>query len=183
MDHLHVTDEKTLQELIKHLMNGINIFALIYMNGCSPCNKTKPEWDKIENKWPNTVITKIDKDVIENKTDKDKFNLDIVDGFPTIIHYNKNNKRKYKGKDRFVEDFEKWITESLAADNNKDDKDVKDAKDVKDVKDTKNVKDVKDVTKPTKIFNTFKNWGKGGGKRKSRRNKRKRTNRKRSRSK
>ena len=105
---LNVTNEKTLQELTKHLTKGVNIFVLIYMNGCDPCNETKPEWAKINNKWRNTIVSQIDKDVLENKSNEEKFHLKDVVGFPTIRHYNRKGKKDYSGE-RNVNAFEKWI--------------------------------------------------------------------------
>ena len=105
---LNVTNEKALQELTKHLTKGVNIFVLIYMNGCGPCNATKPEWAKINNKWRNTIVSQIDKDVLENKSNEDKFHLKDVAGFPTIRHYNRKGKKDYSGE-RNVNAFEKWI--------------------------------------------------------------------------
>ena len=114
---LNVSDEKSLQELIKHVTNGLNVFVLIYMNGCGPCNQTKPEWAQIDNKWQNTVISQIDKDVIHNKTPKDKFHLKDVLGFPTIRHYDKKGKRgEFKGN-RDKKSFEEWIEKSLSSSN------------------------------------------------------------------
>jgi hypothetical protein len=114
---LNVSDEKSLQELIKHVTNGLNVFVLIYMNGCGPCNATKPEWAKIDNKWPNTVISQIDKDVINNKTNKDTFHLKDILGFPTIRHYDSKGKRgEFKGN-RDKKSFEEWIEKSLASSN------------------------------------------------------------------
>ena len=112
-----VSDEKSLQELINHVTKGLNVFVLIYMNGCGPCNATKPEWAKIDNKWANTVISQIDKDVIKDKPTTDIFHLKDILGFPTIRHYNSSGKKgEYKGK-RDKKGFEEWIEKSLASSN------------------------------------------------------------------
>lgn len=105
---IDVKDEKSLQEILKQISNGSNAFVLIYMNGCSHCETTKPEWAKINKKQKNVIICQIDKDILENKTENDKINLRSVRGFPTIIHYSKKGKTDYQGK-RNVADFEKWI--------------------------------------------------------------------------
>jgi hypothetical protein len=51
MVFLNINDEDG--EKIKELTNIYNspakIFMLIYMDGCGPCNETKPEWKKLEN--------------------------------------------------------------------------------------------------------------------------------------
>lgn len=113
MNFLDVTNENSLQQLTKHLMNGVNVFVLIYMNGCGPCNATKPHWHNLKKKkWNNTIVSQIDKDLLEKKTDKDKFHLKDVSGFPTIRHYSKEGKKDYKGE-RNSKSFEDWITSSL----------------------------------------------------------------------
>ena len=43
------TGETPIQTLNRFIRTGKNIFALIYMEGCGPCNATRPEWKKIGN--------------------------------------------------------------------------------------------------------------------------------------
>ena len=65
MEFLDVKDDKTLEKLKKHHEDGINVFVLIYMNGCGPCEKTKPEWLELKDKkWDNCIVSQIDKDVL-----------------------------------------------------------------------------------------------------------------------
>ena len=121
MNFLDVTNENSLQELTKHLLNGVNVFVLIYMNGCGPCNETKPKWQKLKDKkCNNAIISQIDKDILTHKTEKDKFHLKDVNGFPTIRHYSKDGKKEYSGE-RDEDSFEKWINNSLK-DSDKTDK-------------------------------------------------------------
>lgn len=160
MNFLDVTNENSLQQLTKHLLNGINVFVLIYMNGCGPCNATKPKWQKLKGKkWNNAIISQIDKDILSNKTEKDKFHLKDVKGFPTIRHYSKDGKKEYNGE-RDENSFEEWINSSLKESEKKMDKIDK--------------TDKTDKTKPNTIYNKhFLKFSKKtrrakGGRRKSR---------------
>jgi thioredoxin-like negative regulator of GroEL len=107
MNFLDVNDEKSLQELIKHYQDGTNIFVLIYMNGCGPCEETKPEWIRLKNKkWGNTIICQINQDVLPKSG---IFNINDITGFPTIRHYLNNSKtHDYQGE-RTAVAFENWI--------------------------------------------------------------------------
>ena len=40
--------ETPIQTLNKFITSGKNVFALIYMEGCGPCNATRPEWQKLK---------------------------------------------------------------------------------------------------------------------------------------
>lgn len=122
MNFLDVTNENSLQQLTKHLLNGVNVFVLIYMNGCGPCNATKPKWQKLKGKkWNNAIISQIDKDILTHKTEKEKFHLKDVKGFPTIRHYSKDGKKEYNGE-RDEKSFEEWINNSLKDSDKKTDK-------------------------------------------------------------
>ena len=42
--------EKLVEDLYNNTGNKDNkIFLLIFMEGCGPCNETRPEWSKLEN--------------------------------------------------------------------------------------------------------------------------------------
>ena len=90
---------------------------LIYMNGCGPCNATKPEWSKLENVLhkhkhnEQLVIVDVDKDILP-KIKLDNFAEPM--GFPTIVHIHKKKQEAYEDtpgfeKDRTVDSFVKWI--------------------------------------------------------------------------
>ena len=112
MDFLDVKNNETLQQLKKHHEDGINVFVLIYMNGCGPCEKTKPEWLELKNKkWDNSVVAQIDKDVLP---DKGLFSLEKISGFPTIRHYLNGKEKDYNEDKRSTQMFEKWINTQLA---------------------------------------------------------------------
>lgn len=111
MSFLDVTSKNQLQELDSQHKMGKNIFVLIYMNGCGPCNETKPEWKKLENQFRDIIVAQIDKDTLPPSDSNETFCLD-VDGFPTIRNYNGRKKIEYNSH-RKVEHFKKWIKKQI----------------------------------------------------------------------
>ena len=47
-DEKNETGETPIAIFNKFIKDGKHIFALIYMEGCGPCNATRPEWKKLE---------------------------------------------------------------------------------------------------------------------------------------
>lgn len=94
-------------------------FLLIFMEGCGPCNATRPEWSKLKNvlspiflKKNNIVIASIDHELTDKLT-----NLKTKpSGFPTMRfiteagdiseNYEDSNIEK---KDRTIDSFVEWI--------------------------------------------------------------------------
>ena len=110
---------KNVHLIDKHIEQGKDAFILVYMEGCGPCNATRPEWNKIKshpafhnkNKYNNTLIVDVDKNVSPSL----KYIGDI-DGFPTMkyISNNGNTVEKYEDaalskKDRSLDSFVEWI--------------------------------------------------------------------------
>jgi len=94
-------------------------FLLIFMEGCGPCNATRPEWTKIKNvlsphflKRKDIVIAAIDNELADNlKNLKTK-----PTGFPTMrfITDSGNTSENYEDsnimkKDRTIDSFIEWI--------------------------------------------------------------------------
>ena len=115
---IHATTEAGANEVNKHVESGKDVFMLIYMEGCGPCNATRPEWKKLENalkhqykKNNRLVIATIDSKVVSSL----KHAGDIV-GFPTIIYLSQNGKKlepfeasSIKDKQRNVDCFVNWV--------------------------------------------------------------------------
>ena len=107
---------------------NIKVFLLIFMEGCGPCNATRPEWSKIKNvlssnflKNNNIAVAAIDHELADKLT-----NLKIKPtGFPTmrfitnggIISENYEDSN-IQNKDRTIDSFVEWI-------HSKTDKDLK----------------------------------------------------------
>jgi hypothetical protein len=109
-----------VKELDHHLANKNNkTFILFYMEGCGPCNATRPEWKKIKNvlnkdflNRNDIVIVSIDHQLAEglkNVTSKPS-------GFPTMRFMTNSGKdvENYEdstidNKDRTIDSFIEWI--------------------------------------------------------------------------
>ena len=113
--------ETPIQTLNKFITSGKNIFALIYMEGCGPCNATRPEWEKIKHvlkkdvkSGNNFLVVDIDKDLLSKVK-----NIGIPPrGFPTIRFISNNGKisedfedckLSEEYKNRTIDSFVKWI--------------------------------------------------------------------------
>lgn len=116
------SDSEKIKEF-KKLFESKNVhhFVLVYMDGCGPCNETKPEWHKLENvlnKYandPTISIVSINKDVLE------KMNLSGLpnpSAFPTIVHIKDKKTENYEDAkdletDRTIDSFTKWIEQKV----------------------------------------------------------------------
>jgi len=107
-----------LEQLNKYLSNKNNkSFVLIFMEGCGPCNETRPEWSKLKNILSKSNNNKtigvfsIDKDLV-SKVSK----LKEPTSFPTMryITDSGNKVENYEDsdiskKDRTIDSFIEWI--------------------------------------------------------------------------
>jgi thiol-disulfide isomerase/thioredoxin len=108
-----------IEKLNKHLNSkDDNIFILYFMEGCGPCNATRPEWSKLKNVLSNDflkkndiVIVSIDKDLAEKLTVGKEPN-----SFPTMKYMKNKGKinENYEDsnisiKDRSIDSFVEWI--------------------------------------------------------------------------
>jgi len=109
-----------IDKLNKHLTHKDDkIFILFYMEGCGPCNATRPEWSKLNNVLSNNflnrddiVIVSIDKDLVSKLKNIGK----EPNSFPTIRYITKEGKvnENYEDsniskKDRTIDSFVEWI--------------------------------------------------------------------------
>ena len=111
MKFVHIDKNNTdyINELIQ---SKKDIFLLIYMEGCGPCNKVRPEWKKIENifnnkknKNPNIVIADVE------TANMSKIHLtSMPDSFPTIKYISNGGKTEENyEKERDVTSLMEWI--------------------------------------------------------------------------
>lgn len=108
-----------------YIEDGKHAFVLIYMEGCGPCNATRPEWQKLKNilekksiykNNPNLLIADIDQECLKNIK-----HLPVQPvGFPTMLYLNKKNKlhenyedSSLKEKNRSVDSFMEWINSKM----------------------------------------------------------------------
>ena len=94
---IHVKDAASAAKLNKHLDSGHHVFALIYMEGCGPCNAARPEWGKLKRT--------LGQQYKRNKS---------PNAFPTIIYISPNKIENFENssindKSRNVDCFMNWI--------------------------------------------------------------------------
>ena len=124
--HKYISKNKKDKSYLERNLKNKNVFILIYMEGCGPCNEVRPEWSKLKNVLnknnnnENFVILDIDKDIVENINYLPKPN-----SFPTIKYINnkENIMENYEdsnilNKDRSIDSLVEWI-------NSKTTKDIK----------------------------------------------------------
>jgi len=109
-----------IKELDTSLGNkNIKTFLLIFMEGCGPCNATRPEWSKIKNVLSRDFLKRTDIVIaaIDNQLAEKLVNLKTKPtGFPTMrfITDGGNSSENYEDsniikKDRTIDSFIEWI--------------------------------------------------------------------------
>ena len=116
MKVLHIN--KNNVDVIKHqIQHAKHVFLLIYMDGCGPCMRVRPEWSKIENilrssknqKYTDVVLIDIEKDHINDITFKTK-----IKGFPTMKYIsNKGANEENYEEARDVTSLMSWINSKV----------------------------------------------------------------------
>ena len=114
MKILHINNDNGIKELNGDIKNGKNVYLLIYMEGCMPCNMVRPEWQKLESAFAknkntlhkDTVIADVEK---ENMSELKLKHMPM--GFPSIRMISDNVEDDYTN-DRSAEAFVSWIDET-----------------------------------------------------------------------
>jgi hypothetical protein len=128
MKILHINNKTDIDHINNLINSGKDVFILIYMEGCGPCNAVRPEWTKLENilksktgnKYNNVVIAKVESDHL----DKIKLNS-VPEGFPTIKHIsNKGHKEEDFNKERTVTALMEWVNSHTSSTNHRGSKRV-----------------------------------------------------------
>jgi hypothetical protein len=115
---LHINSEEDASKIDEIIQQGNDVFILVYMEGCGPCNATRPEWKKIESalkdqyaKNDKLIVVDVNKDFLSNIK-----NIGEVDGFPTMKYIGNHGKTiesyensSVKKKNRSVSSFINWI--------------------------------------------------------------------------
>ena len=115
MEFLHINPSTKNSHIFDKMVNdGKNVFVLIYMEGCGPCNQTRPEWTKIKNilgqpqqkiKYPGVVVADVDQSECSNIK-----HISGLSGFPTMRYISsKGNVVENYENDRSIDGFIKWI--------------------------------------------------------------------------
>ena len=118
MTFLHIYTKNNTNKLDKFIEDNKKIFLLIYMEGCGPCNKVRPEWKKIKNVLQkdstnnDIAIVDINKELL--KYVKNLKNFKPV-GFPTIIYITNHGKKiqQYDEDKSFEDKYDKRTIDSF----------------------------------------------------------------------
>jgi thiol-disulfide isomerase/thioredoxin len=119
--HIHDmdADKSKVAKVKADIQAGKHVFMLIYMQGCGPCNATRPEWAKIEAEAKkhtgladDIVIVDVDKDCVPALSGV--IEADSIAGFPTLRYINGAFTENYENssvesKDRTTNSFIEWI--------------------------------------------------------------------------
>jgi hypothetical protein len=129
--------------------NNSKIFILFYMEGCGPCNATRPEWSKLKNVLSNDIlnddkiaIVSIDQELsgkLKNlKSEPNSFPTMrfITDAGENVENYEDSNISK---KDRTIDSFVEWINSKIIDKNLKKNKKTR-HKNMKGGKKTRKIK-------------------------------------------
>jgi hypothetical protein len=111
---------KHIEDLNNYMKNRTNqVFILFYMEGCGPCNATRPEWHKMRNVLSDDFLNRKDIQIVSiDKDYADK--LECVKsqpvGFPTMRYMIDGGEisENYEDssistKDRTIDSFIEWI--------------------------------------------------------------------------
>jgi hypothetical protein len=122
MHILHINSEKDSSKIDEMIKDGKDVFIIVYMEGCGPCNATRPEWGKLESALKDQYSTNeklavidVNKDYISNIK-----HIGSVDGFPTMKYIGTYGKiiepyeeSSIKKKDRSINSFINWIESKI----------------------------------------------------------------------
>lgn len=126
MKILHIDPNNNNTKMFNdYVEQGKHIFVLFYLEGCGPCNATRPEWKKIENalkdkygKNESLVIADVDQELLKEI----KYLTTQPKGFPTIRYISNKGKTSedyedspdVKEKDRKIDSFVEWINSKMS---------------------------------------------------------------------
>jgi thiol-disulfide isomerase/thioredoxin len=123
----------------------VQIFIMFYMEGCGPCNSTRPEWSKLKNVLKNTknnnniVIVDMDQ-VLSNKLK----GIKQPNAFPTMRYITNSGMEvenyedsSITNKDRTIDSFVEWINVKTKDNNIKGGKKTINNKMVKNINKTR----------------------------------------------
>jgi len=111
-------DETKIKNVNDHIDNGHHAYIFVFMDGCGPCNNTKPNWSNFAKKY-KSANANTDKNIMIVRINKDLFG-DLKGaggepgGFPTLRHISNKTSSEYEKQmgdkaDRSTESFNNWV--------------------------------------------------------------------------
>lgn len=122
MHFLHIDSIKDVHKIDKAIKQGKDVFVLVYMLDCGPCEATRPEWEKMESALnmmhsanDQVYVIDVNQEFLPNIK-----HLGPIEGFPSMQYVgNKGNTREMYDnspvhvKDRSVSSFMSWVEGKL----------------------------------------------------------------------
>jgi hypothetical protein len=117
--HIGKHQGNKIKEVNQCISSGYDVFVLVYLEGCGPCNATRPEWSKLEatlsSQYANKKIAIVD---VDSELYKGIHGIGSVEGFPSIkyIKYNKTQTFDNSGikcSNRTIDCFVQWIEHKI----------------------------------------------------------------------
>ena len=107
-------DKNNTDYFNKLIQHEKDIFLLVYMDGCGPCNEVRPEWKKIENIFTNNKNKNKNKNIVVANVESANMNnirlSNMPDSFPTIKYISNGGKiEEDYDKGRDVNSLIEWI--------------------------------------------------------------------------
>lgn len=122
MKVFHVTTPEEARGLNAWFDQGHAAFVLVYMEGCGPCNATRPEWKKMEQSvhthFPEesrVAIADVNKDMLPHVP-----KITGVSGFPSLQFIHSSRPAEHyehshvQHKNRSADSFVEWVESKLA---------------------------------------------------------------------
>jgi len=112
-------NKEDVDDLIK---NKKHVFVLVYMEGCGPCNATRPEWAKMCSALKHQYANNKDIAIIDMNKDNlsSVKHIGSVEGFPTMKYITNRGDTieayedsSIKNKDRSSDSFVNWIESKI----------------------------------------------------------------------
>ena len=107
--------KKEIERIDEYIKDGKHVFILIFMNGCGPCEATRPEWDKIEKALKNKHVKRDDVVIIDVNKDYlgEIKEVGSVDSYPTMKYIKDGKISDFDKGNRDVATFVSWIESKI----------------------------------------------------------------------
>ena len=111
--HIEQATDPNISKIDQYIKEGKHIFIFFYLEGCGPCNLTRPEWTKIKqvlgNKYDDNVVVI---DIEQTFAEQLQTITEKPTSFPDIRYIHNNISEKYEGG-RQINDFIEWINKKI----------------------------------------------------------------------
>ena len=107
-------NETLVKSFNEMVASGKHVFLFLFMDGCGPCNQTKPEWKKIKEilkkTYPTTVFAEINQVLFHKLRGVGREPM----GYPCLRYIHGSHIEEYENssiveKDRTAPSFVKWV--------------------------------------------------------------------------